>query len=221
MTSSPRSKSGTSAGKVEARSRVRKPRTRSLDRKAVVAMTLQIIDRYGLEAVNLRFVAKKLGVKAPSLYNHFDNKSDLLSEVARMLLLEARRPKDPNLEWREYLVEVSVEARRVILAHHKAAPLLFQFFPREILLTAYEVAVQHLRAPPAFWMMVIEVLEKFTFGSALFAAAALSQHKPALPPFDVKRLPGLAEAIAANPFDPEELFVESLRRFLKTIPDAR
>jgi AcrR family transcriptional regulator len=53
-----------------------------LDAARVVDAAAGIADAEGLEAVTLARVAADLGVRAPSLYNHVDGRSDLLRAIA-------------------------------------------------------------------------------------------------------------------------------------------
>jgi AcrR family transcriptional regulator len=53
-----------------------------LDAGRVVEVAAGIADADGLEAVTLARVAADLGVRAPSLYNHVDGRSDLLRAIA-------------------------------------------------------------------------------------------------------------------------------------------
>lgn len=173
-----------------------------------------MIDERGLEGFNLALLAKALGVKAPSLYHHFKDKNELLAEVARIVLLDVPplEPKDDS--WQERLVARCVETRRSLLRHPKAAVLILHHFPRHLLLGAYEMAAGEQPFSDEVRMAVIEGSEKFTYGSALFEAAARAENMPPMPDVDPAAYPALARAIEANPFDDEALFAETLRMFL-------
>jgi AcrR family transcriptional regulator len=54
----------------------------ALTREAIVATTRTLIETEGLDAVSLRRVGAALGVTAPALYAHVDDKRDLLRSVA-------------------------------------------------------------------------------------------------------------------------------------------
>lgn len=184
----------------------------SRDRAARAA--LGVIDIHGLDALSLELVSQRMGVKAPSLYYHFHSKAELLSEVAKMILLDVKIPEHAPDQWEEAVLDLNVAVRRSILQHPNAAPLLLQFFPRRLLLGAYDRWIAGCPLPMEQRMVLIEGLEKLTFGSALFEAAYRSQGIEPMPDFDRARLPNLAEAVRLNPLDSEAAFIETLRRYL-------
>ena len=55
-----------------------------LSRQSVIGAARELIASDGLDALSLRRVAARLGVSAPALYAHVDNKSDLLRGVAEL-----------------------------------------------------------------------------------------------------------------------------------------
>ena len=57
------------------------PYPSQVDRTTIVAQAQQLIESEGLAALSLAKLAEILGVKAPSLYRHVDNKVDLLQAV--------------------------------------------------------------------------------------------------------------------------------------------
>ena len=193
---------------------------RPVSRDQVVRVAFDIIDADGIEGFNLRLVARKLGIKAPSLYNHFSSKADLLECVSRELMLRTQLPDADERDWREYTVKLALYFRRNLMTHYNVAPLLLSYFPRDILISAYDRSIRRYEAPVAWHLMISEGVEKFTLGSALFAAALKSQGKAAFPVFDRQAYAQLATAIEANPYDDEQLFTETVRHFLSAIPDG-
>lgn len=172
-----------------------------------------MIDARGLESLSLELVARKLGVKAPSLYYHFGDKAELLAEVARLIFVDVEAP-DVSGEWQDDIVELCLAVRRSILRHPNAAPLLLQFFPRHQLLGAYDRNLTAYPFTPAENIVLMEGLEKLTFGSALFESAARAQGVPAFPEVDPDRYPTLALTLRKNRLSDEDLFVETLRTFI-------
>lgn len=62
---------------------------RSLDGRAVVDAARTLLERDGADALTLSAVARHLGVKPPSLYNHVSNLETLRRDVALSSVLEA------------------------------------------------------------------------------------------------------------------------------------
>ena len=62
--------------------RIREP----LTRERVVEAALRLMDEEGLEAVMMRRVAREVGVEAMSLYNHVEDKEDLLDGVCEHVM---------------------------------------------------------------------------------------------------------------------------------------
>lgn len=184
-----------------------------ISRANAAQAALDVIDEVGVSGFSLNRVAGKLGVRPPSLYYHFQDKDELLEEVARILLLNLPGMKKRDLSYEERIVTLCVSARRSLLRHPNAALLMLQFFPRHLLLEAYDEAASADPYPPEFHMAVIEATEKLTFGSALFAAAAQARGIAPMPAVNAQLLPSLARALERNPFDEESLFAETVRIF--------
>ena len=194
-----------------------RPSRNRITREGAILAALEIIDRDGLDALSLELVAGALSIKAPSLYYHFRDKAELLAEVARHILLDlgpAVGGEAAARDWDEAMVGVCLATRRTLLKHPNAAPLLLQFFPRHITLRGYDHWIANCPYPPQVRMTLLEGTEKLTYASALFEAAAQARGAPAMPSVDPERLPHLALALAANPYEAEGLFEQTIRTFL-------
>lgn len=185
-----------------------------ISRSNAAQAALDVIDELGLEKLSLAQVATRLGVQPPSLYYHFKNKSELLQEVARIMLV--RVPPMPRRDdsYEERIIALCVGTRRALLQHPNAAVLILRYFPKYMLLAAYDRAASDEPFPGQLQMTVIEAVEKFTYGASLFEAAARARGIDPMPDFDHDKYPALARALAENPFNDEELFIEALRIFL-------
>ncbi len=173
-----------------------------------------MIDEHGLEELSLALVAKKLGVRPPSLYHHFKDKSELLQEVARIMLVKMPPMGSTEDSFEERIIARCVATRHSLLKHPNAAPLILRYFPRHLLLAAYDRAAAEEPYPTEIQMTVMDAIEKYTYGAALFEASARARNVAPMPPVDAGKYPSLAQAVADNPYDDDALFVESLRLFL-------
>ena len=185
-----------------------------ISRSNAAEAALEVIDEHGLEELSLGLVAKKLGVRPPSLYHHFKDKSELLQEVARIMLVRMPVIAATGQSFEEQIIARCVATRQTLLQHTNAAPLILRYFPRHMLLAAYDRATSEEPYPTAIQMTVLDAVEKYTYGAALFEASARARGIDPMPPVDSEKYPSLAQAVADNPFDDEQLFVESLRLFL-------
>lgn len=74
------------------------PRRRRLDRRQVVEAAIAVVDAEGPQALGINRVARALGIKPPSLYNHVVNGDDLVKAVViegnRRLLAALRAVRD-------------------------------------------------------------------------------------------------------------------------------
>ena len=96
-----------------------------LTRARVIDAALRVLDAEGLEAVSMRRVAREVGVEAMSLYNHVEDKDDLLDGIVARILLEFPVPaSDPGRDWADYGRAVANGWRAVLMAHPHALPLL-------------------------------------------------------------------------------------------------
>jgi AcrR family transcriptional regulator len=203
-----------------------RPKTALIDRDQAVRTALEMIDEDGLASFSLEKLSKRLGVRGPSLYHHFDDRADLLAHVAKLVLSEVPdRWGDPDVSepWDELVLRMTLEFRRAMLRHPNAGPVLLEHFPRELVLTTYERAVTTLEEqgiPDRYHLLIFEGLEKLTFGSALYWSSAGTTAKGKRIPFgDVSAdgYPALDRAVQASAYDDESIFEASCRAFLEGI----
>jgi AcrR family transcriptional regulator len=93
-----------------------------LSRARIIAAAVELVDQGGLEALSMRKLGAALGVEAMSLYNHVDNKDDVLDGVLEAVLGTVT-PPDPALPWQERLRQLAHEFRRVSLSHPGVLPM--------------------------------------------------------------------------------------------------
>lgn len=189
-----------------------------ISRDTAVAAALAIIDERGLEGLSLDGVARRMGTRAPSLYHHFANRADLLSQVAGSILRGVRLPDaEIGEDWGDTIVNLCVATRRAILEHPNAAPLMLQFLPRQTLLGGYERWARLLLdsgVPESNILAIMKGADHLTFGAALFESALISRRLPPYPGFDPERNPSLAVSLEADRQDPERLFATTVRALL-------
>jgi len=96
-----------------------------LSRDRVAEAALSLIDENGLETLSMRKLGASLGFEAMSLYNHIDNKDDLLSAVTDILFGEIIAGYgEPAGDWRAKARAMTIAYVSVADAHTEAVNLL-------------------------------------------------------------------------------------------------
>jgi AcrR family transcriptional regulator len=121
---------------------VARPSQPVLSRQRIVEVATAILDAEGLDALSTRRLAHELGVRAPSLYNHFATKEEILDAVGDAIIAQvdlgmfsgqsgsavsdaARRPGPAGTrDWAGALTEWARAYRRALAAHPNAVPFL-------------------------------------------------------------------------------------------------
>lgn len=93
-----------------------------LSRERVLGAAVDLADSEGIEALTMRRLGQELGVEAMSLYNHVDNKDDILDAIQDVVVSEYELPTGEG-EWKTSLRRAAVSAHEVLLRHPWAAGL--------------------------------------------------------------------------------------------------
>lgn len=91
-------------------------RRKTLTRERVLDAALRLADDQGLAKLSMRRLAATVGVEAMSLYNHVNDKRDLLDGMAARVFEQIELPA-PDLPWRERIRLLSAAAYRAFAAH--------------------------------------------------------------------------------------------------------
>jgi AcrR family transcriptional regulator len=95
-----------------------------LSRDRILAAALAYTDQHGLQALSMRKLAAELGVEAMSLYNHIDNKDDILVGIADLVFAEVVIPTPASASWDERTRAVAESARQALAAHEQIVPII-------------------------------------------------------------------------------------------------
>ena len=83
---------------------------------------MTLADEGGIEALSMRKLAKDLGVEAMSLYNHVNNKGDLIDGMVDLVVREIELPADPD--WEKAIRQCAISAYDTFLRHPWACSLV-------------------------------------------------------------------------------------------------
>ena len=119
-----------------------------LDRRTVVRVALGLLDEVGLEGLTLRRLAGELGVKAPALYWHFENKQALLDEMATTMLrdlIEEAEDSGEDPGWAGWISGSARGLRRMLLGYRDGARVFSgTYLTDDALLAAQEAPLRKL-----------------------------------------------------------------------------
>jgi AcrR family transcriptional regulator len=96
---------------------------RPLTPDRVLRAALRLVDKHGLDALSMRKLAQELGVEAMSLYNHVENKDDILRGIIELVVAEIDLAEDEN-DWQRAMRRRVLSAHET-LARHPWAPALW------------------------------------------------------------------------------------------------
>jgi AcrR family transcriptional regulator len=105
-----------------------RPRRPPLTRERVVRAAIALADDGGIEALSMRKLARDLGVEAMSLYNHVNNKDDLVDAMVDLVVREIELPSEPD--WEQAIRQCAISAYDTFLRHPWACSLVMA--PRDL-----------------------------------------------------------------------------------------
>lgn len=191
-------------------------RRQHISKDGVIDAALAILDDEGVTALSLERIAREVGVRGPSLYYHYPDKSAILAAVARRVLgdLDVRRPAD---DWVTWLVENALAFHARVMAHPHAASLLMEHLSPRAVLVGFGRGAELLSdagVDPALHMQLLEGVQHLSWGFTLYrAVAATSGTDPFDDPAD--QWPELREARARDRWQEDsEALERSVRSYL-------
>jgi AcrR family transcriptional regulator len=109
--------------------RPRKPRRNALTREAIVDAALHVLDESGVDGMNMRAVAERLGTGPASLYAHVSGKDELLALLVDKVSGEIPLPAVGAGPWEDQLKDMLRAMRRVLGEHRDLARAILGTIP--------------------------------------------------------------------------------------------
>jgi AcrR family transcriptional regulator len=109
--------------------RPRKPRRRALTRDAIVDVALEVLDESGVDGMNMRAVADRLGTGPASLYAHVSGKDELLALLVDKVTAEIGVPAVGAGPWQDQLKDMIRAMRRTLARHRDLARAVLGTIP--------------------------------------------------------------------------------------------
>ncbi|SDY90531.1 transcriptional regulator, TetR family [Micromonospora pattaloongensis] len=148
-----------------------RPRQALLTRERIIEVAAALVDAEGLAALSTRRLAAELGVRGPSLYNHFATKEEILAAVADSITGRVDISVFGRHDWRTALRLWAHSYRAALAAHPNIVPFLAQGPGRRPAALAMADAVYGALVdagwPPARATHIGATMRYFVAGSAL------------------------------------------------------
>ncbi|MGO9307592.1 MAG: TetR/AcrR family transcriptional regulator [Spirochaetia bacterium] len=94
-----------------------------LSKERVLRAAMGLADKEGLDSLTMRRLGQKLGVEAMSLYNHVDNKDDLLDGMVDIAFSEIDLSSN-GADWKAMMRRRAMSAREMLARHPWAVGLM-------------------------------------------------------------------------------------------------
>ena len=125
-------------------------------KKEIIMATLELAANKGLGNVSMNMIADKVGIKKPSLYNHFASKEELVEAMYQFLREEAK--KNANVGAIDYTVifagKSALEILRMMVGGY------FNMNQQEHMLNFYKVIYSERSLNPMAAKIVVEETDK-------------------------------------------------------------
>ncbi len=95
-----------------------------LTRESIAHAALEALDEEGPEGLAMRSLARRLGVKAPSLYNHVASQDEIITLVHDLVDSEIDLTTLDDGDWRRGLAAFARSYRAAFLRHPHAVPIV-------------------------------------------------------------------------------------------------
>lgn len=89
-------------------------------KKEIILATLELAANKGLGNVSMNMIADKVGIKKPSLYNHFSSKEELVEVMYQFLSKEAKKTANIGAIdyttffcWKECIGNIEGDSQRI------------------------------------------------------------------------------------------------------------
>ena len=116
-----------------------------LSRERVATAAADLVDESGFDRLTLRGLAQRLGVSAPSLYEHVSSKDDLVDLVVAGVLDDAAAGWAPPAAWDDRLRYIARWWHRVLIEHECVyESVLRQPVAAPVALTTIELVIESL-----------------------------------------------------------------------------
>ena len=139
-----------------------RPKVPLLSRSKIVGAALDLIDEEGVDALNIRKLARRLEVQGPSIYHYFSDREELLAAVGLTVLQDVRIPKRRSQRWTDWMIQDAMAYYRGVEAHPNIAPILLDRRTRPGAAERFNAALEQMQdagISPSDGLALIDAVE--------------------------------------------------------------
>ncbi len=124
-------------------------------KEEIIYATLELASEYGLKSVSLSQIADKIGIRKPSLYNHFKSKEELVNGMYTFLREKARKGAEATSQTDTFPKDKSLA---VILSDSIA--VYFSFLSDENMMKFFKVLYSERSISPVAAQIMLEETDR-------------------------------------------------------------
>ena len=144
-------------------------------KERIILATLDLAAEHGLKSLSMSQIAEAVGIKKPSLYNHFDSKETLISEMYQYLREQSKT--NQSLPAPDISADVSEILSRYVTSYK-------QMVSDEAMLKFYKVVYAERTTNPAAAQILIEETNKMVAATKMLLQYLAEQGKLAITDLD-------------------------------------
>ncbi|WP_236243499.1 TetR/AcrR family transcriptional regulator [Streptomyces sp. CC228A] len=180
-----------------------RPSRALLSREIIARAALELLREEGPEALRMRALADRLGVRGASLYHHVASKEDLLDAASELINEEIDLAPLDDPDWRAGIAAYARGYRRVYVRHWNVIPLVARRrVEADRALRGYDrllAALVRAGCTPGEAAETAAALDNLVLGSALETFTAGFTRSPGAYRPDYPGLAGALDAAATEP----------------------
>jgi TetR/AcrR family transcriptional regulator, tetracycline repressor protein len=187
-----------------------RPSSPLLTRRQIIGVSLEILERDGLQAFTMRRLAKQLNVNGASIYHYFASKEDILESACRASLGKMMVPGlARGNDWVEWLAGVGLAYRAFLIDRPYMVPLMVAgYVPRASMPVAATAMarMRELGMSPASQDVVLKACDALVYGSALVSRNT----RPSQSELDLPRRPTVED---------DAVFLDTITALIRELTD--
>ena len=144
-------------------------------KERIILATLDLAAEYGLKSLSMSQIAEAVGIRKPSLYNHFDSKESLIREMYQFLREQSKANQTPPA------LDMSLSAYEILCQYVASYK---QMISNEAMMNFYKVIYAERTTNPDAAQILIDETNKMVAATKMLLQYLAEQGKLAISDLD-------------------------------------